>query len=62
VAEDSRQASAECKVTPKMVQAAAEVILERAGDEWTRIDWATAIAEAALEAAFLAECQARQPS
>lgn len=44
-------------ITPAMVEAAAEVILSRAGDEWTRIDWAMRIAEAALEAAFAVKSQ-----
>jgi hypothetical protein len=51
----------ECEITPKMVEAAAEVILSRAGDEWTRIDWAARIAEAALEAAFMAKAQSNEP-
>lgn len=45
----------EIEITPQMIEAAAEVILSRAGDEWARIDWATRIAEAALEAALMAK-------
>jgi hypothetical protein len=40
-----------------MIKAAAEIILARAGDEWTHMDWALPIAEAALEAAFEARSE-----
>ncbi len=45
----------EDEITPEMIEAAAQVIVERCGDDRSTTAWARPIAEDALRAAFTAK-------